>query len=140
MTTYNLAFSATQDAQSKPNMTFSWDVSQQQNGALNVKVSYGRDATTSDSVSVTIPFKDQQSYPVIDETKGKNSGGVSVNGAVHVRWGANGAWVVIFDNENNTLGAMERDGFVNVYQCVPVSGVSRAYSGIIVAANIPDSP
>ncbi len=131
----SLAFSATQDAQSKPNMTFVWVVSQKGNNDLDVTVKFGKDKSTDTEISVTIPYNNTDSYSI---SASSTTGHVSISGLVKAIWGTNGAWFVTFSSagDNNSGGNMVRSDFVNVYGCL-ASGITSESNGIIVGVNIP---
>lgn len=144
--TRSLAFSATQDAQSKPNMSFVWDVSLQtsgdKKGSLKVRVSFGVDDDVSDSAattgSVTVYIGNGSTAPV-SINAATNKGDVKINGSVQAVWGGYDSWIVLFTSgyeSSSASGSMQRSGFVNVYQCL-ASGTSTDINGIIVGASIP---
>ena len=142
----SLAFSATQDSQSKPNMSFVWNVSLQtagdNKGSLKVQVSFGVDDDVSDSSvksdSATVYIRNKSTTPVAIKAS-TSKGDVSINGYVQAVWGAYDSWIVLFTSgyeSSSASGSMQRSGFVNVYQCL-ASGISTDVNGIIVGVSIP---
>ena len=144
----SLAFSATQDAQSKPNMSFVWNVSLQttgdKKGSLKVEVDFGVNNTVSGSAvntsSVTVYINSNSTAPV-SVSAATSKGEVTINGYVQAVWGGYDSWIVLFTSGSespSTGGYMKSSGYVNVYQCL-ASGISTDVNGIIVGASIPSA-
>ncbi|MCL1049160.1 hypothetical protein L2755_05920 [Shewanella abyssi] len=140
--TRSLAFSATQDSQSKPNTSFMWNVSTKTDGSLKVEVNFGVDEDVSGSGrksdSITIGITKDSEDPV-SISGGTAKGDVKISGYVQAIWGGSSSWIVLFTNGSESKssdGHMLRGGFVNIYQCL-ASGTSDAVNGIIVGASIP---